>query len=102
MVTANPYTLPNYTNIDFRMGRSISFRERYRLNFTVDAFNLFNSTITSGVNTTAFAYFAPGVGNCLGHTNGCLVPSSTFGTTTTTSGSLYGARQMQFGARFEF
>jgi len=98
----NPGTLPYFTNIDFRLGRGISFREKYRLNFMVDAFNLFNSTIVSQANMTAFTYLKPGAGNCVGHTNGCLVPSSSYGSATVTSGSLYGARQMQFGARFEF
>jgi hypothetical protein len=98
----NPYNLPNYSNVDFRLGRGFSFREKYRLNFVADAFNLFNSKIVSAVNMTAYTYSGPGSGLCAGHTNGCLIPSSTFGSVTTTSGSLYGARQMQFGARFEF
>jgi hypothetical protein len=101
----NPYNLPNIYTVDFRMGRGFSFREKYRLNFVADAFNLFNHTIVSGVNTTAFAY-APittaGTGPCLNHANPCLVPSPSFGSRTTTSGVLYGARQMQFGARFTF
>jgi len=71
----------------------------------VDAFNAFNSTIIRGVNTTAYSYAAPvasGSGSCLGHTNGCLIPSPSFGSVSTTSGALYGAGQLQFGARFEF
>jgi outer membrane receptor protein involved in Fe transport len=101
----NFYNLPNFSNVDFRMGRSFSFKEKYRLNFTVDAFNLFNSTIVSSVNTTAYTYAAPtitGTGACLNHVNGCLVPSTTFGSRSTTSGALYGPRQLQFGARFTF
>jgi hypothetical protein len=98
----NSYNLPNFTNIDFRMGRGITFKEKYRFDFSVDAFNLFNSTIVSAVNTTAYTYSGPGVGACAGHTNGCLVPSSPFGSRTTTSSVLYGARQLQFGARFSF
>jgi hypothetical protein len=98
----NPYNLPNFTNIDFRMGKGISFKEKYKLDFMVDAFNLFNSTIVSSVNTTAFTYSGTGVGKCAGHTNGCLVPSPTFGSRSTTSGALYGPRQLQVGARFSF
>lgn len=98
----NPYNLPNYTDIDFRLGRGYTFADRYRLNFMVDAFNLFNSTIVGSVNTTAFSYSAAGAGVCAGHTNGCMVPSSTFGTRATTSGALYGARQLQVGLRFDF
>ena len=98
----NAYNLPNYTTVDFRLGRGISFVEKYHLDFMVDAFNLFNSTIVSSVNTTAFTYSGPGSGACAGHTNGCLLPSPTFRTRATTSSLLYGARQLQFGARFEF
>jgi hypothetical protein len=99
----NLYNLPNFTNVDLRVGRGFSFHERYKLNFVADAFNAFNSTIISGVNTTAYTYAAPGsAGACLTHTNGCLLPSASFGSVSTTSGALYGARQLQFGARFEF
>jgi hypothetical protein len=31
-----------------------------------------------------------------------MVPLSTFGSVTTTTGTLYGARQLQINARFEF
>jgi hypothetical protein len=101
----NAFNLPNFTDVDFRLGRAFSFREKYRLNFIVDAFNLFNSTIVSSVNTTAYTYSVPattGTSPCVGHTNGCLVPSSTFGSRSTTSSLLYGPRQLQFGARFSF
>src|ERR1700674_1787973 len=101
----NSFNLPNLTNVDFRLGRGITFHEKYRLNFVVDAFNLFNHTIVSAVNTTAYTYSGPtitGTGPCLGHTNGCLVPSPSFGSRPTTSSLLYGARQLQFGARFNF
>jgi hypothetical protein len=98
----NLNNLPNFTNVDLRVGRGFSFHERYKLNLVVDAFNAFNSTIVSGVNTTAYTYTAPGSGVCTGHSNGCLVPVPTFGTVSTTSGALYGARQLQFGARFDF
>jgi len=99
----NAYNLPNFTNVDLRVGRGFTFHERYKLNFVVDAFNAFNSTIISDVNTTAYGYAAPGsTGACSTHTNGCLIPSASFGSVSTTSGALYGARQLQFGARFEF
>ncbi len=98
----NFYNLPNFTNVDFRMGRGFAFKEKYRLNFVVDAFNLFNGTIVSAVNTSAYSYSRPGIGACVGHTNGCLVPSASFGTRSTTSSPLAGPRQLQFGARFSF
>jgi hypothetical protein len=104
-LSRNAFNLPNINTVDFRLGRGFSFREKYHLNFVVDAFNLFNHTIVSGVNTTAYTYATittTGTGPCLNHTNPCLVPSTPFGSRTTTSGALYGARQLQFGARFNF
>jgi hypothetical protein len=98
----NPYNLPNFTTIDFRVGRGFSITERVHFDIVADAFNLFNSTIVSGVSTSAFNYSGPGVGLCAGHTNGCLLPSPTFGSVSTTSGTLYGARQLQFGAKLVF
>ena len=98
----NPYNLPRFTTVDLRLGRGFAIHEKYRFDFSADAFNLFNSTIVQAVNTTAYTYSGPGVGACTGHTNGCLVPSASFASRTTTSGSLSGARQMQINAKFSF
>jgi len=98
----NPYNLPDLTDIDFRLGRGITFKEKYKFDFSIDAFNLFNSTLVTAVNTSAYSYSKPGSGACAGHTNGCLVPISSFGTDSTTSSLLLGPRQLQINARFEF
>jgi hypothetical protein len=98
----NSFTLPKTTGVDLRIGRGFTFAEKYTLTFSADAFNLFNHTEVQGVNTSAYSYSGPGTGVCAGHTNGCLVPLSTFGSVSTTTGTLYGARQLQFNARFEF
>jgi hypothetical protein len=105
-IPRNFYNLPSFTYIDFRMGRSFAIKEKYNLTVSADAFNLFNSTIVTAENTTAFAYAAPSATSATcpssTHTNGCLVPSSSFKSRTTTTGLLYGARQLQINARFEF
>jgi hypothetical protein len=102
----NAFTLPSLTNIDFRFGRTITFKEKYKFDFSLDAFNLFNSTLVTAVNTSAYSYLSPGnlakPNACTTHTNGCLVPISTFGTNSTTSSNLLGPRQLQINARFEF
>jgi hypothetical protein len=102
----NPYNLPNLTDIDFRLGRTITLKERYKFDFSVDAFNLFNSTLVTSVNTSAYSYLTPDntlkPNTCTTHTNGCLVPISSFGTDATTSSLLLGPRQLQINARFEF
>jgi hypothetical protein len=99
----NPSTLPSITTVDFRVGRSITFREKYSLSFTADAFNLFNSTLVTSVSQNAFSFSKAGTtGACATHTNGCFLPIASYGGSPTTSGTLYGSRQLQFGARFEF
>ncbi len=106
----NSYNLPAWTNTDFRLSRSFSYRERYHLEVHADTFNLFNSTIIQAVNTSAYSITSTpsgATGSCpatgaAAHTNACIVPAAGFRTPTTTSGSLYGARQLQIGARFEF
>jgi outer membrane receptor protein involved in Fe transport len=98
----NSFTLPSWTNFDFSVARTITIRERLGLELRADAFNLFNNTIVLGVNTTAYSFSAAGSGACAGHVNGCMIPNASFQNITTTSGSLYGARQLQFGARLNF
>lgn len=98
----NSFNLPGFTNIDFRIARAFTFRERYSFEIRGEAFNLFNSTIISQVNTSAYSLINAGTGVCAGHANACLVPLSTFQTPLTTSSTLYGARQLQIGARFSF
>jgi carboxypeptidase family protein len=98
----NSYNLPGWTNVDFRVEREFTMRERYRLAIVADAFNLFNSTIVSAVNTQGYTESNPGSGVCAGHVNACIVPFSSFQSRTTTSSSVFGARQLQLGARFTF
>jgi len=120
----NSFVLPSYSNVDLRVEKQFTFHERYNFAFRAEAFNLFNSTIVQAVNLPAydFAQLASstlatptpscwngattsGPGPTAGtpiHTNTCMVPVSTFQSPTTTTGVLLGARQLQFGLRFEF
>jgi hypothetical protein len=61
------------------------------------------------VNTTAYSYLAAGTSSgaftcpAASISNAaCLVPQSSFLTTTATSNNLLGARQMQFSAKLNF
>jgi outer membrane receptor protein involved in Fe transport len=101
-VPRNAYTGPGHKNIDFRIGRQFVIRERVKLLLLGEAFNLFNTTNISSVNTTAFTYTAAGSGVCAGHTNACYVPSPTFMAPTATSNLLWGPRQLQVSGRLTF
>jgi hypothetical protein len=95
-------------NVDLRVMRQFPIREKLRLQVQVEAFNLFNHTNISAVNTTAFTYAAAGSGACTtsiaAGANGCLVPSPTFMAPTASSSTngLYGARQLQISAKITF
>ena len=102
----NSFELPNFSDVDLRLVREFSLRERYHFEFRAEAFNAFNSTIVQAINANAYSYASPGptTATCPSslHANTCMVPVSTFQTPTTTSGVLLGARQLQFALRFEF
>jgi hypothetical protein len=98
----NAFTAPGFHNVDFRIGRQFAFTERLKLALIGEAFNLFNHTNVSGVNTTAFSYTAAGSGICAGHANACFSPNSTFLAPTSTSNLIWGPRQLQVSARLTF
>ena len=101
-LTRNLYKGPGLASVDFRVGREFKIYEKVRFSVLGEAFNLFNFTNILTVNTTAYNYSAAGAGACAGHTNGCLVTNPAFNAPTSTSNSLYGARQLQISARLYF
>jgi hypothetical protein len=96
-------------NVDFRIMREFPlWKERARLQFIGEAFNLFNHTNLSSVATTALNFTALGSGACTaalaGGTNGCLIPNPTFllPTSSSSTNGLYAARQLQVSAKIVF
>jgi len=98
----NSFTAPGFHDVDFRLARQFAIGERMKLSLLGEAFNLFNHTNVSGVNTTAFNYTAAGSGVCNGHTNGCYAPNAAFMAPTATSNLLWGPRQVQISGRLTF
>jgi outer membrane receptor protein involved in Fe transport len=104
----NVYIGPSLHNVDFRIMREFAVHERIRLQFLGEAFNIFNHTNISGVNSTAFNYVALGGSGCTtalaAGSNGCIVPNPTFmlPTSSSSSNGLYTARQLQFSAKLVF
>ncbi len=79
-------------DVDFRVTRDFRlWQERYKLQIIAETFNLFNHTIVSTVNATAYSV-----------SNLTLTPLSSFLSPTATSSLVNGARQMQFSAKFFF
>jgi hypothetical protein len=105
----NSFSLPSYTSLDMRLTKEIHIHERYNIELRAEAFNLFNNQIVLAVNTTGYTYAQPSATSTTcpstganAHTNTCMIPVSGFQTPTTTSSNSLGARQLQFGARFNF
>jgi hypothetical protein len=119
-VIRNAYPGPGLHNIDFRVSRDFTIHEGTRFQILGEAFNLFNHTNVFGVNTTAFSYVKPGaalpgmtgvswptvVASGDANFNGCVAPfvsaTAPFGSTSSTSGLIYGARQLQVSAKLFF
>ncbi|MFN2509852.1 MAG: carboxypeptidase regulatory-like domain-containing protein [Pyrinomonadaceae bacterium] len=94
----NSFRQPKIFNVDARLSRRFNFNESMNLEFLVEAFNLFNRTHVTSVNTTAFRLVSavsggPGVN---------LVPDATFGTDAATGNSIFRERQVQMAVRFNF
>jgi hypothetical protein len=97
-------------NVDFRITRDFPlWKEKVKLQVIGEAFNLFNHSIVSSVNSTSFNFVNPSSGACTGVAlaagpNGCITPSATFlaPTSTSSTNGLYGARQLQFAAKIIF
>ena len=85
--------------IDLRIQKGVKFKERYQAMFTFDAFNIFNHTYFTSVNTRAYTYQAPSAANGNMPT---LVPDTTLGVGSAAQGFPDGtnARRLQIGARF--
>ncbi len=87
----NSYTGPGLTTVDFRIARDFVIKEKYKFAFRAEAFNLFNFTNFTSVNSTEY--------NLSGTT---LTANPAFFAPTSSNNNLYGARQIQLSGRFSF
>ena len=112
----NAFKGPGVHNVDARISRSFPVWHEKSFEFAAEAFNVLNHRNILSVNTPIVAYTAPGGKLNNGTTCpttatnaatvGCLGPLSAsaaaFGSPLSTSGVIYGARQLQLVARFIF
>jgi hypothetical protein len=103
------YTTPGLFTTDLRLGREFKLTERAHLELLWEAFNLFNRTNVTDIDNTAYFFNKPGKFGCpatapAGDVNfqGCMAARSNFLAPAGTSNNLYGARQMQLGAKIRF
>jgi hypothetical protein len=111
--------MPGFNDFDLRVSRNLPIHDAIYMQFAADAFNLLNHQIVTSVNGTYTSYLAQtksgGAYTCGAFTapagsnaQGCFVPYtgtglSAFGVTSSTSSStLYGSRQLQMSAKLFF
>ena len=87
----NAFTAPGVKNFDLRLSRRFYIKEGMSVEFLGEAFNIFNRTQFTGVNTRMYTL----TGTTLNFNNA-------FGSITEAGGTLYRERQVQIGLRFQF
>jgi hypothetical protein len=87
----NNFTGPMVWNMDMRLSRRFHIKEKASVEFFVEAFNIFNRTQITGLNTTMYTLS----GTTLNY-------NTNFGTITEAGGTLYRERQVQIAFRFQF
>ena len=93
----NAFQLPRTANVDLRLEKSFRLTERRAFTLTADAFNAFNHTNITSVNTTIYGISGTNLQFQDGQGNRAL-----FGLPTQSSNSLLAQRQIQIGARLDF
>jgi hypothetical protein len=112
-VSRNAYKGPGLNNVDMRISRDFAIAERYRFQLLGEAFNIANHRNNLSVANLAYAFVAPSATSAAcpaaSHTATCIVPYTSFTSTTTpvgtpnsTSSTLYGPRQLQFAVKLFF
>ncbi|HXB62898.1 MAG TPA: carboxypeptidase regulatory-like domain-containing protein [Acidobacteriaceae bacterium] len=115
---------PGYNDVDFSIARNVPIWNQIHMQFSLQAFNLLNHKIVTGVqggysqyatsSSSPTSACSTAVGTATesavpagGTLQGCISPStstglSTFGVPSATSATLYGPRQLQFTAKLFF
>jgi len=93
----NAFQMPRTANVDLRLEKSFRLTEHRAFTLTADAFNAFNHTNITGVNTLMYAIS----GTNLQFQDGAS-GRSLFGLPTQSSNSILAQRQIQIGARLDF
>jgi hypothetical protein len=91
LVARNYFKQPSIQFLDLRLSRRFAIGEKAKIEILAEAFNFFNRTQVTNVNTTAYTLSGT-----------TLTFSPTFGQTTGADSTLFRERQVQLALRFEF
>jgi hypothetical protein len=99
LLDRNTFKTPKIWYLDMRLSRRFAIKEGMRFEVLAEAFNLFNRTQVTGINSTLYSFSTSG---CPAGQAQCVTFNSPFGQTTGADSTLFRERQVQLGARFEF
>ncbi|HYL98272.1 MAG TPA: hypothetical protein VEZ90_04900, partial [Blastocatellia bacterium] len=95
----NDFQLPALENIDLRLAKEFQIKERFRLDFIAEAFNLFNHTLVFGATTNQYNLIKVAVP---GGSLPAFAPRTDFLTPSADQSTLYRERQLQLAVRLNF
>jgi hypothetical protein len=101
LIPRNYFTQPSIQYLDLRLSRRFSIGEKAKIEVLAEAFNFFNRTQVTNVNTTLYN-FQSAAANCPVVGAPCLTSNATFGQITGADSTLFRERQVQLAVRFEF
>jgi len=106
-IARNIFEQPTLATVSVRLARDFNLGEDRRIEFAWDAFNLFNRTNITSVDSLAFRLFGAGTASCPSagrpaDFRGCLIPESGFLSDRGAGIRTFRAREMQFALRFFF
>lgn len=101
LLPRNFFKTPSIQYLDLRVSRRFSIGEKAKIEVLGEAFNFFNRTQVTGINSTAYN-FQSNAANCAGLGAPCLTSNASFGTITAADSTLFRERQVQLAVRFEF
>jgi hypothetical protein len=98
----NTFSQPPTILLDLRASKHFVVRERYRLEFLAEAFNLLNHQNVTAVNTTAYTLGTTTVNGVNTNTLTRFLASPFGAATNSNNNNIYTPRQLQLGVRLEF
>jgi hypothetical protein len=100
LLPRNAFHQPSIQYLDLRVSRRFPIGEKMRIEVLGEAFNFFNRTQVTGVNSTIYGFSTTGCPT--GGSLQCLTFNTPFQQVTGADSTLFRERQVQLALRFEF